>query len=205
MDYNQLANKESLDKTIKALQEKGYNVLVTENGADALFKIKELIPQGASVMNGSSKTLEEVGFIDYLKTDITGWINLHEKILMEKDPAKQKIARREALTSDFYLGSVHALTEDGQMVIGSNSGSQLPHLVFSSPNLILVIGTQKIVPNFDDAMKRLESYVVPLEDAHMMSLYKIGTELNKVVIFKSENQRSGRKINIILVNEVLGF
>jgi len=205
MDYNQLANKESLDKTIKALQEKGYNVLVTENGADALFKIKELIPQGASVMNGSSKTLEEVGFIDYLKTDATGWINLHEKILMEKDPAKQKIARQEALTSDFYLGSVHALTEDGQMVIGSNSGSQLPHLVFSSPNLILVIGTQKIVPNFDDAMKRLESYVVPLEDAHMMSLYKIGTELNKVVIFKSENQRSGRKINIILVNEVLGF
>ena len=155
MDYNQLANKESLDKTIKALQEKGYNVLVTENGADALFKIKELIPQGSSVMNGSSKTLEEVGFIDYLKTDTTGWINLHEKILMEKDPAKQKIARQEALTSDFYLGSVHALTEDGQMVIGSNSGSQLPHLVYSSPNLILVIGTQKIVPTLDEAMKRL--------------------------------------------------
>lgn len=205
MNYGELANKESLDKTIKALGEKGYSVLVVENGADALAKIKELIPQNASIMNGSSKTLESIGFVDYLKAGNTGWNNLHRKIVEEKDPNKQKVLRREALSSDYYLGSVHGVTEDGQMVIASNTGSQLSHLAFSSPNLILVIGTQKIVPDLAEAMKRLESYVVPLENEHMMSLHGVRTKLNKLLIFKGESQYLGRKINIIFVNEKLGF
>ncbi|MBI4090400.1 MAG: lactate utilization protein, partial [Candidatus Komeilibacteria bacterium] len=172
MDYNQLATQEAIDATLAALVEKGFAVFVVNTGAEALAKIKEFIPAGASVMNGSSVTLEQIGYIDYLKSGDHGWVNPKEAVLAEKDPAKQALLRRQALTSDYYLGSVHALAENGEFVIGSNTGSQMPHVVYSSPNLIFVVSTKKIVPTLADAMKRLEEHVVPLEDEHMQQLYK---------------------------------
>jgi hypothetical protein len=130
---------------------------------------------------------------------------LHEAIVAEKDPAKQAVLRKQAVTSDYYLGSVHALVQNGEFIIASNTGSQLPHIVFTSPNLIFVVSTKKIVPTFAEAMKRLEQYVVPLEDQNMRQKYGVGTSLNKIVIFKNENPMMGRKIHMILVQEDLGF
>ena len=205
MKYDLLADKKVVDKTSEALKKKGYSVFVVENGSEALDKIKSLIPEWASVMNGSSISLEEIGYGDFLKSGKSGWDDLHSKVDAENDPEKRRALRKEATMSDYYLGSVHALTEDGQMIIASNSGSQLPHIAFTSPNLVFVIGSQKIVPNLDEAMKRLENYVVPLEDKHMQAKFGIGTELNKIIIFKGENPNLGRKINIILVNQKLGF
>ncbi|MEK7583695.1 MAG: lactate utilization protein [Patescibacteria group bacterium] len=205
MNYNKLASQEILDATVKALVEKGFEVFVVKNGAEALKKIKELIPKGVSVMNGSSRTLEQIGYIDYLESGGHGWVNPKDAILAEKDPAKQAFLRRQAVLSDYYLGSVHALAENGEFVIGSNTGSQLPHVVFSSPNLIFVVSTKKIIPTLTGAMKRLEEHVVPLEDEHMRQLYKMGTKLNTVVIFKGESKFNGRTIRMILVKEDLGF
>src|SRR5207253_2703769 len=123
-----------------------------------------------------------IGFIDYLKTGEHGWNNLHEAILAEKDPAKQAELRKYSVVSDFYLGSVHALSETGELLIASNTGSQLPHLVFTSSNLILVVGAQKIVPSIDAAFKRLTEIVIPLEDENMKSKYDVGTAQNKSLI-----------------------
>ena len=143
--------------------------------------------------------------MDFLKSGKNEWDDLHAKVDAESDPVKRAEIRKAAVISDYYLGSVHALTEDGQMVIASNTGSQLPHLDFTSPNIILIIGTQKIVPDLDNAMKRLEDYVYPLEDKRLKELYGTGTMISKILIFRNENARLGRKINIILVKEKLGF
>lgn len=205
MNYNTLASKEALDATVKALGEKGFEVFVVESGADALAKIKEIIPKGASVMNGSSVTLEQIGYIDWLTSGAHGWVNPKEAILAEKDPSKQALLRRQAVLSDFYLGSVHALAHNGEFVIGSNTASQLPHVVFSSPNLIFVVSTKKMVPTLAEAMRRLEEHVVPLEDEHMKKLYGMGTKLNKLLIFKGESPYNKRKLRMILVKEDLGF
>jgi hypothetical protein len=205
MNYDQLATKEIVDKTVKALNSKNIETILAKNGTEALSKIKELIPKNASVMNGASVTLEQIGFVDYLKSGKHGWDNLHEKILLEKDKAKQSVLRKQSVLSDYYLGSVHALTEKGEFIIGSNTGSQLPHIVFTSPNLIFVVSTKKIVPNFQEGIKRLEEYVIPLEDKHMQQKYGVHTSLNKIVTFKNENPMLGRKICMILVKEDLGF
>ncbi len=205
MEYNTLATKEVVQKSIEALKARNIEAFFVETGADALAKIKELIPQGASVMNGSSRTLEQIGFVDHLKSGAHGWNNLHEAILAEKDPAKQAQLRKQSVLSDYYLGSVHALAQTGEMVIASNSGSQLPHIVFTSTNLIFVVGAQKIMPTLADALKRLEEYVIPLEDQRMQKAYGMGTAPNKIVIFKGENQMMGRKVRVIFVNEKLGF
>jgi hypothetical protein len=205
MNYKSLATKEVIDKTVKALNLKNIETFVVKNKVEALEKIKDLIPKGVSVMNGASKTLEQIGFVDYLKSGEHGWNNLHETIFAEKDPMKQSILRKQVTLSDFYLGSVHALEESGEFIIASNTGSQLPNIVFTSQNLIFVVSTKKIVPNFIEAIKRLEEHVIPLEDKNMREKYGVGTALNKVVIFRNENPMMGRKVRMILVEENLGF
>ncbi len=205
MDYNKLANKESLDKTVSALKQKGYGIDVVKSGQEALSKIKELIPAGASIMNGSSITLDQIGFVEYLKSGEHKWNNLHAAIVSEKDPLKQGRLRKEATLSDYYLGSVHALAETGEFIIASNTGSQLPNIVFSSQNLIFVVSIKKIVPDINSAMERLEEHVIPLENTRMEKAFGVPTQLNKILIFKGEFQMMGRKINFILVEEDLGF
>jgi L-lactate utilization protein LutB len=205
MNYNTLATKEVLQKVTEALGARNVEALAVENGRDALEKIKELIPNKVSVMNGASVTLEQIGFVDYLKSEKHGWNNLHKAIIEEKNPAKQALLRKEAVLSDYYLGSVHALAETGEFIVASNTGSQLPHIVFTSPNLIFVVSTKKIVPTLSDAMNRLMNHVIPLEDKHMKEKYGVGTVSNKIVIFNGENPMMKRKVRIILVNEDLGF
>lgn len=205
MDYNILAERKIIDETIKNLATNNAEGIFVQNKEEALAKIKELVPAGASVMNGSSVTLEQIGFVDYLKEGKHGWNNLHDGILAEADPAKQGALRKQATLSDYYLGSVHALAQTGQFIVASNSGSQLPHIVFTSPNLIFVVGAQKIVPTVDAGMKRLNEYVIPLEDNHMMEKYGVHTFPSKVVIFNRENPMIQRKVRVIIVNEILGF
>jgi len=205
MSYETLANTEAVKKTIGALTERGIEGIIVENRIEALEKVKSLVPQGASVMNGSSRTLEEIGFIEYLKAGTHGWKNLHEEILTEKDPVKQAALRKQAVLSDYYLGSVHAVAETGQLVIASNSGSQLPHIVFTSPNLIFVVGTQKIMPDLDVALERVRTYVLPLEDKRMKEVGMGGSAISKLLIFEREPTFMGRKVRIIFVNEKLGF
>ncbi len=205
MNYNALATKEIVDKTIQALNSKNIETIFVKNKTETLEKIKGLIPQGVSVMNGASISLEQIGFVQYLKYGKHGWKNLHEIILTEKDPSKQALLRKQSVLSDYYLGGVHALIENGEFIVASNTGSQLPHIVFTSKNLIFVVSTKKIVPNFTEAMKRLEEHVVPLENKHMMEKYGVNTALNKIIIFKNENPMMGRKVCMILVEEDLGL
>lgn len=205
MNYETVATAESVTKTISALGERGVAGMLVANRTEALEKIKSLIPKDASVMNGSSRTLEEVGFIDYLKSGDHGWKNLHEEILAEKDPVKQTMLRRQSVLSDYYLGSVHAASETGELVIASNSGSQLPHIVFTSPNLIFVVGTQKIVPNLDAALVRVRERVLPLEDKRMKDVGMGGSAISKMVLFEREPAFMGRKVYVIFIHEKLGF
>jgi L-lactate utilization protein LutB len=203
--FNELASQDIINKTEKALTECGFLPEFVKTKAEALERIKAFIPAGASVMNGSSRTLEEIGFVEYLKEGKHGWNNLHEKILSEKDPEKQAILRKQSVLSDYYLGSAHAIAETGELVIASNSGSQLPHLVFTSPNIILVVGAQKITENLDEALRRLREYVLPLEDTRMKQVGMGGSFISKTLILHREQTFMGRKFHIIFVNEKLGF
>lgn len=205
MSYDSIATDEEINKTLTGLEERGFLAEVVESSDQAMSRIKELIPSGASVMNGSSTTLNEIGFVDYLKANNHGWNNLHEAVLAEKDADKQAVLRKQSVLSDYYLGSLHAITQKGEVVIASNSGSQLPHLVFTSPNIILIVGAQKITSDMDSAMKRLHDYVFPLEDKRMKDVGMGGSFISKVLILNKEQPFMGRKFHIIFVKEKLGF
>lgn len=205
MKYEELASKEVVEKTMEGLKSRNIEAIFVENGAEALRKIKELIPAGASVMNGASVTLEQIGLVDYLKAGTHGWNNLHAGIVAEMDGKKQAELRRQALISEYYLGSVHGIAETGEFIVASNTGSQLPHIVFSSQNVILVVSTKKITPSLPEAYQRLMEHVIPLEEVHMQKLYGVGTNPSKILTFTKESEFNGRKVRIILVNESLGF
>lgn len=205
MDYTTLASPEAVQATMAALTARGHLPELLSTASEALTRIQALIPAGASIMNGSSRTLEQIGFIPYLKDGQHGWNNLHAAILAEKDPAQQAILRAQSVVSDFYLGSAHAIAQTGEIVVASNSGSQLPHLVYTSKNIILIVGTHKITPDLSTAFERLETYVYPLEDARMKGTGASGSFISKLLIINREPSFSGRKFHILFVPEVLGF
>ena len=205
MNYTTLANKEAINKVLQNFKPRNMEGHLVQTKQEALELIKQLIPEGSSIMNGASESLKEIGFVDYLKSGEHGWNNLHENILKESDPTKQAALRKQAILSDFYLGSVHALAETGEMIIASNTGSQLPHIVYTSLNLIFVVSTKKIVPTLADGFKRLEEHVIPLEDKRMQAVYGSGTFHAKTVIFHAESPLTKRNVHVILVEEPLGF
>lgn len=202
---NALASNQAIQNTMDSLEENGFTPHRVSNGNEALEKVKELIPDGVTIMNGASRSLEQIGMIDLLIEEDHNWDNLHSKILAEEDPVKQVQLRREATLSDYYVGSVHALTETGEMLIASNTGSQLPHLAFTSPNIVLVVGANKIVKDLTEAFERLNSHVIPLEDERMQEAYGAGTLHSKSLILHKENRAFGRNVHVIIVEEELWF
>ncbi len=205
MAYDTLASEDTITRTLEALAARHFKPEHAATGEVALARIRELIPAGASLMNGASRTLEQIGFVDLLKEKTHDWNNLHDAIIEETDEARRAELRAHAVVSDWYLGSAHAITEDGQIHIASNSGSQLPHLAFTSPNIVLVVGTHKIVKDLAEAGQRLNERIIPLEDERMKEVYGYGTAHMKTLILHGENPAIGRNVHLILVDEVLGF
>lgn len=204
MDHTILPTPDIINHTAAAINERNVDVQVVATKQDALEAVKQLIPAGAKIMTGSSTTLDQIGFIDLLKSKDHPWNNLKDAIIAEKDPAKQAVLRKQSIVdAEYFLGSVHAVTQDGELVVASASGSQLPAYTFTTDNIIWVVGAQKIVPSRQDAFVRIKEHVVPLEDQRMKSTGAPGTNWAHTYIF-SRNIMP-RKLHLILVQEVLGF
>ena len=111
--------------------------------------------------------------------------------------------RRLGAAPDVMLGSVHAITETGSLLAASMSGSQLGPYVSGAGRVILVVGTQKIVPDLEQGLRRINEYALRLEDARAQAAYGIHSAVNKVVIINGEITPG--RITVVLVDEVLGF
>ncbi len=200
--WERLPNQETVEKTVNALRSNGFKAESVPNRAEALKKVRSLIPNGAQVMTGGSKTLEEIGLVGVLASGDHPWENVKAEIVSEKDREKQLALRMKALFADYFLGSVHAVTTKGELIAGSASGSQIAAYAFGGPNLILVAGTNKITENLEEGLMRLREHSVPLEDKRMKGLGFPGTVLSKIFVYEKEMQRN---VHVILVNEKLGF
>jgi len=157
------------------------------------------------VITASSQTLTEIGLDDIFISGEHPWKNLKTEILAEKDRLKQLLLRQQATLSDYYLGSVNALAESGEIVFASATGSQLPAYAFSSNHVIWVAGVQKITANLEEAIRRVREYVTPLVDEQVKKMGGPGTIIGKLMIFEREAPVLKRQITLILVNEVLGL
>jgi hypothetical protein len=111
--------------------------------------------------------------------------------------------RRLTAAPDVMLGSVHAVTETGALLTASMGGSQLGPYVSGAGRVILVVGTQKIVSDVEEGLRRIYDYSFPLEDARAQAAYGIHSAVNKILIINREIIPG--RITVVLVDEVLGF
>jgi L-lactate utilization protein LutC len=200
--YTALASEASLETAAQNLTENGMTAHIVESAADARRLALELMPDGAEVFTAASKTLEEIGLLDAIENSTR--LRSVRATLKEMDMATQWDEMRAlGARPDVVVGSVQAVTEQGQVVAASASGSQLGPYVGGAGKVIWVVGSQKIVPTLDDAMRRVEEYALPLEDARARLAYGQGSFIGKVLTFHREYMPD--RIYVILVKEKLGF
>jgi len=201
-EFAKLASDEQIERTAKALEANGIHARVAENGEEARRIFFELVPEGAEIFLGASVTLETLGITDVI--DKSGrYEAVRPKMFAMNRETQGSEIRKLGGAPDYAAGSVHAVTEDGQVLIASNSGSQLGPYASGAGKVIWVVGAQKIVKDLDEGMKRIYEYDLPLETEHMRQLYNAGTGVNKVLIVNREIRPN--RITMIIVTEELGF
>jgi hypothetical protein len=202
-NWNQLASEQQIKQTISALKTNGISAMAVSSGKEAKKKALEFIPKGSEVMTMSSVTLETIGLNEELNKANGQYKSVKQQLMvMDRHTQKQEMNRLGA-APDFAIGSIHALTEAGQALIASATGSQLPAYAYGSSKVIWIVGSQKIVKNTQEGMARIYEYVLPLEDAHMRKLYGVGSGVNKLLIVNYE--KTPARISVIIVREQLGF
>ena len=202
--YNTPVSQESIDKAVAALKTNGIDSYVARDGADAWAKVQELIPKGAQVMTMTSVTLDTLGIAKQLNE--SGEYDSVRAKFAKMDPKTQgREMKMLGAAPEYVIGSVHAVTEDGKVLIASNTGSQLPAYVYGADKVIWVVGTQKITKDLEDATKRLYEYVLPLESVRANKAYNItsGSFVSKELVVNREITPG--RITIIFVPDVLGF
>jgi acyl-CoA hydrolase len=201
-EFSAPAEEESVARTAAALEANGITVLRAANSAEAKRIVLDLIPAGSQVHQGASASLEAAGITEEIET--SGRYRPLRPRLFSMDRATQaEEIRRLSASPDVMLGSVHAITETGSLVVASASGSQLGPYASGARKVVLVVGTQKIVPGLEDALRRVDEYAFPLEDARAQATYGVHSGVNKVLIINRE-WVPGR-ITVVLCDEALGF
>jgi hypothetical protein len=200
--FERPASEASVRRATVALEANGITVLRARNAAEARRIVLQLVPEGSEVHHGASQSLEVTGISQELETS-----GRYEPIgartrRMDRATQGDEI-RRLTAAPDVMLGSVHAVTETGSLMAASMSGSQLAPYVASAGQVILVVGSQKIVVDVEEGMRRIDDYAFPLEDTRALDAYGIHSAVNKVVIINREIVPG--RITVVLVDEALGF
>jgi hypothetical protein len=192
---------DALERVAEVIRSHNIEAIVVDTGDEARQVVLALIPEGTEVHSGKSKTLEDVGL--YRELVESGRYDAIRPKLYAMDRATQaREMRKLAAAPDVMLGSVAAVTEDGALVAASATGSQLGAYASGGGRLILVVGSQKLVPNFDAALRRIREVVYPYENAQVRARLGVDTILEKVLILFGE--WSAGRTTVVLVREPVG-
>jgi hypothetical protein len=199
--FGTVADGDRVKRTAAALEANGIRVRRAADVAEAKRIVLGLIPEGSQVHHGASQSLEVSGITEEIGSG--RYEHLRPRIWSMDRQTQADEIRRLAAAPDVMLGSVHAVTETGSLLAASMGGSQLGPYVSGAGRVILVVGTQKIVADLEEGLRRINEYSFPLEDARAEVAYGIRSAVNKVLIINRE-VTPGR-ITVVFVDEVLGF
>ena len=201
MSFTTPATEAQLQSVATRLRERNFEVVIVDTGEQAKAELLQRVPEGAEVHSAKSKTLEDIGVFKELNE--SGRYNFLRKQLFAMDRKTQAREMRKLVAApDYELGSVHAITEAGEMLEASASGSQMGPYSASSGQLILVAGSQKIVRDLDAGLRRIREHVQPYEDARLREQMGVGTKLCRVLIL--EQDYAPGHTTVILVRQPVG-
>ena len=196
-----VSEKADLEAVAERLRERNFEVVVVDDGAAAKAEVLKRIPEGASVNSGKSKTLEDIGvFTELMENERYEFIR-RRTMKMDRNTQRDEM-RRLSAAPDVWVNSAQALTEAGQIVFTSASGSQIGPIASGAGRLILVIGAQKVVPDLDAAFRRIQEVVFPYEDARLREQMGLGTIVSRTLIVERDFMPG--RTTVILVREPVG-
>ncbi len=200
--FTEPATAPRLERAAAALRANTFSVEILDDAAAARSRIKDLIPEGASVFTGASETLRLSGIEEDINA--SGRYDAIRTRGQSMDRATQLAEIWRLMSSpDVIVGSVHAVTETGSLVIASASGSQLPGYAGGSLRAIWVVGAQKVVPDLSTALRRVEEHCLPLETDRAMQMYGGPSAVNRLLVLNAELE-PGRG-TVLLLREAIGF
>ncbi len=195
------ASRALLKRVAEAMGARGIDGRVAADAEEAKALVLDLVPAGTEVHSGSSVTLEASGIRAELET--SGRYDPVRPRMMALDRATQAAEiRRLRAAPEVFVNSANAVTEDGQLVWASRSGTQLGPIAAGAARVIVVVGAQKIVPDLDAAFERIERHVLPLEDARAREAYGRGSAIHTRLVMSAD---APGRTTVILVAEPLGF
>lgn len=201
LEFAKLATDAQIQNVTHALEANGIKVLVAETVEEAKQIVLDLVPQGAEVYANLSKTLEVMGLAE--EFDQSGRYNaVRPKVLLLDRKTQADEIRKLRTIPEYIVGSVHAITEAGEVITASGTGSQIASYAYGAGKVIWVAGTQKIVSDLNEGFRRTREYSQRLEDARMQQAYGINSSLNKTLVITRD--MPGR-ITMVLVKENIGF
>jgi hypothetical protein len=196
-----LPDEDSLAATVVAMEEHGFSVEVVDDPDAARRAVLARLPEGSSVMTNTSVTLEETGIAEAINGG-GPYESVRNRMMaldFETQRQEMKVIGGQA---DFALGSVHAVTRDGTLVVASASGSQLASYAWSAANVVFVVGAQKLVPTLDSARDRIFQHSLKLEDARAFAAYGQNSYVGKILEI---HQELPGRIHVVLIRQAIGF
>ncbi len=201
-EFSQLSSLDRIAAVGEALEHNGVRTFVVQSGDEARTTVDSLIPLGAEVFNNTSRTLESIGVADDIERS-GRYVPLRLRLFQMDREMQAREMRILAASPDYVVGSVHAVTEEGSLLLASASGSQLGPIVSGAEHVIFVIGGQKIVPDLETGIRRILEYSYPLEDRRAREAYGVPSGVNSILIIN--HAVATDRITAILVHEALGF
>jgi hypothetical protein len=201
-EFARLASDEQIETVVAALETRNIQAIVVNSGEEAKKLVLDLVPQGAEVYANVSRTMEDIGVT--AEIDESGRYDAVRPKVLTLDRKTQADEIRILRSRPAYIvGSVHAITEDGQILTASNGGSQIAPYAYGASKVILVVGVQKIVKDLNEGFRRIEEYSYPLEDARLRSTLGMPSAVGKVLVVNREILPG--RMTVILVKEELGY
>ena len=201
VEFEQPADAERLAHVAEAMSARGFLPQIAEGGDHARELVFELIPEGAEVHSALSETLSELG-ISRIIEESGRYDSVRARLNQLDRETQGREMRKLGAAPDHIVGSAHAITDDGIILIGSGTGSQLGAYAYAAGNVVLVVGHQKLVRDLTEARRRLVEYSLPREFIRMQGFGYPGSLIGKTATLEAD---FGGRINVILVPETLGF
>jgi L-lactate utilization protein LutC len=199
--FAEIVSEPEIEAAKKALEAKGFTVEIADNLLEAKQKVLNIIPKDTEVFTATSVTLDKSALTEELNS--TKYQSIRNKFMaLYGQEDKQVEMRRIGSASDYAVGSVHAITQEGDVMVASATGSQLPNYAYGATKVIWVVGAQKIVKDLNEAFERLENYTFPLENERAKKAYGVGSSINKVLLYRNDPTN---RATIIFVKEPIGF
>lgn len=146
------------EQIIKNLKSRNIEAFFVQTKDEALKKSLELIPENSSVSWGGSSSIEEIGLKEKIRN---GKYIVFDREKAQTLEEKTKIIH-QGLTSDFFLASCNAVSEDGILVNIDGLANRLAGICYGPKHVLFIVGMNKIVKNIDDAISRARNISAPI-------------------------------------------